>query len=177
MEIVQNFLLKPSSRLDSVLSNISKKSYMSEIRDKYKTNKNFNASKEKKVEETQNINSSKNEKYSNLLKKLYNNNVIKNNNNNSLESKNNLHNNEVSQPIKPELNLGIEKQLISPEEKKEESNIEPTVDNPNNNSERNAFLYIDVSLSTDKSDRIIVYENDKSEDLAREFALKHSIFH
>jgi hypothetical protein len=37
------------------------------------------------------------------------------------------------------------------------------------------MLYVDVNLGNSGSQRIVVYDGDKSEDLAREFSLKHNL--
>jgi hypothetical protein len=36
------------------------------------------------------------------------------------------------------------------------------------------ILYIDVNIEEGKKERIIIYDNDKASDLAREFGQKHS---
>lgn len=37
------------------------------------------------------------------------------------------------------------------------------------------MLYVDVNFGTSGSQRIVVFEGDKAEDLAKEFALKHNL--
>ncbi len=37
------------------------------------------------------------------------------------------------------------------------------------------MLYVDVNLGNSGSQRIVIYENDKAEDVAEEFAKKHGL--
>mmetsp|Transcript_30767 Transcript_30767/g.27988 ORF Transcript_30767/g.27988 Transcript_30767/m.27988 type:complete len:200 (+) Transcript_30767:208-807(+) len=41
--------------------------------------------------------------------------------------------------------------------------------------ERVPLLFVDVNLGAGKAERIVVYEGDKSEDLARQFAIDHGL--
>lgn len=43
----------------------------------------------------------------------------------------------------------------------------------NKNAQRQPLLFVDINLAADKIERVVVYEGDRPEDLAREFILKH----
>ena len=46
----------------------------------------------------------------------------------------------------------------------------------NNVDDRIPLLFVDVNLGAGKSERIVIFEGDKSEDLANKFAEIHGIF-
>ena len=42
-------------------------------------------------------------------------------------------------------------------------------------NDKQALLYVDVNLGPNKAERIIVYEGDTAQELARQFANKHNL--
>ena len=66
-------------------------------------------------------------------------------------------------------NEELEEEGLDVEEYEEEQNDSSRV------SEKAPLLYIDVNLGTDESDRIVVYEGDSAEELAKEFVKKHGL--
>ena len=55
------------------------------------------------------------------------------------------------------------------------TDLELSSDNASDDEEELPLLFVDVDIGGGKTDRVIVYQDNSAEDLAKEFAQKHSL--